>query len=207
MSNISWAFHLFLKWLLQTRMSFYGTDLKLRFWWYGICCWSYVFAGIVMIYTEPVYLPTWFPYRLFAYFLIFIQSPLSFLADYVYVNQDSYWHVVDRCFAVPCMILECTKFVIMLRRTVISTGVVDQTELIHQRSSIICFLYGVALSVAAYSFLMSQHAQATLQPDEFQKWHTIWHTYPIIASCVVLTDYFFFEGWKNCVRNKKNHIQ
>jgi hypothetical protein len=177
----------FLHWMLKTRMSFYGdTDLNLPFFFFGICCWNYVIAGLTMLYTEPEWMPQWFPFRKFAFFLIFIQSPLSFIADYICMTHDSYWHVMDRFIAVPGMVLEVTKFAIMTTMAIKSPK--------HQHP-ITCFVYGLALCMALYCFMKSQQAQTILDHDGFCFWHTAWHIYPLIGSFIILIEHY----------NKINH--
>ena len=68
------ALHCGAAWLFKTKMSFYGQELHLP-WWFGVGCITYSFSGVVML----LYVPSWlsksrFPYFSFAYFLIFLQG-------------------------------------------------------------------------------------------------------------------------------------
>ena len=143
-----------------------------------------------------------FPYRLFAWLLILVQSPLSFLADYVYMTQDSYWHVLDRCCALPLMALECSKVVMMFyecfgKTTSSSTTTTTSATTIHPR---LCLLYGVATCCAVMSFFQSTAAQAALDRRGFVFWHNTWHTYPLVVSGIVVYDFYALEGWKRSAR-------
>lgn len=63
-----------LSWLLRARMSFYEIPLDLP-WWFGFFCFSYSLAGAVMLWVEPTWVDkSSYPYRSFAYFLIFLQG-------------------------------------------------------------------------------------------------------------------------------------
>ena len=104
-----------LAWLLKTRMSFYQYDLQLR-WWFGLACWNYAIAGLVTLWVEPRQheLRMKFPYEKFAWLLICVQAPLSFAADYLHMEHDSYWHVLDRCWACPLTLLEASRVVVCI---------------------------------------------------------------------------------------------
>lgn len=181
-SLLDTANHPFLQWLFKTRMSFYNNaELQLQFFYFGLCCWNYCIAGIVMIWTKPKYIPPWFPYDTFAYVLIFIQSPLSYIADYLYMTHDSYWHIIDRIFAFPGMILECVKYIIMIYVSV---------KYPKQQNRYTCFVYGLNLCGALYCYSKSQQAQNNIDVHGFCFWHTAWHMYPIINSCVILLNYY-----------------
>jgi predicted membrane channel-forming protein YqfA (hemolysin III family) len=177
------------EWLAQTRTSFSEQDLQLP-WWFGLCCWSYAVAGIAMIWTQPSWTSqTRFPYQSFACILIFLQSPLSFLADYCYMTQDSYWHVADRLLACPAMMLEMTKFAI------VCCGKTD-TPLVTR------ITYGTALLVACVCFCLSQEAQGRLDRDAFVLWHNAWHLYPLIGSVIMLLDFYLLGGWRRSTRTR-----
>jgi hypothetical protein len=60
------------KWFLKSTTAFLGdADLNLP-WYFGVFCWNYVIAGIVMILTRPKGVR--FPFVFFACLLIFIQG-------------------------------------------------------------------------------------------------------------------------------------
>lgn len=147
-------------WLIKSRMAFHGVDLELPF-YFGLFCWAYSMAGICMFWTEP----NWsrhskFPFRSFALFLIFIQAPLSFLADYCNMSNDSYWHIADRIVATPAMLLEAFKILVMLY---------------HKVNPKVVLSYGIAIVFAVYCFHKSQEAQKALHRDGFVLYHNLWH--------------------------------
>lgn len=147
-------------WLFKSRMSFYGMDLDLPL-YFGVLCWSYALAGIFMFWTEPKWSHnSKFPFRSFALFLIFIQAPLSFAADYLNMSNDSYWHVADRLVATPALMLESSKVVAMIH---------------HKVKPHVLISYSLALLSAVYCFLKSQEAQAHVDRDGFVLYHNLWH--------------------------------
>jgi len=147
-------------WLLKTRMSFHQVDLELPL-YFGIFCWNYAFAGLCMFWTEPKWSrDSRFPFRSFALFLIFLQSPLSFGADYLNMSNDSFWHVADRLVATPALLLETSKIVAMVY---------------HKVKPCILLSYSLALAFAVYCFAKSQEAQDRLDRDGFVLWHNAWH--------------------------------
>ena len=228
----------FTEWLFTTRMSFYNHDLQLP-WWFGAACWNFAIAGLIMLWTTA---PQWmetsnsnsrsaskrnnhiaFPYRTMALMLIFVQSPLSFLADYRNMTHDSYWHVVDRCLALPLMGTEVVKFLLMCRHSFLhyydyhyrytnrsnsNDNHLCKSKQQHYESTIetmamhptLVVLYGVAIGLAVFSFVQSTAAQSNLDRDAFVFWHTAWHLYPLVASAIVLFDFYACHGWKRSTR-------
>jgi hypothetical protein len=64
-------------WLFKTKMSFFGQELNLP-WWFGVACLTYSLSGIFMLYYVPKWLgKSRFPYYSFAYFLIFLQGEFA----------------------------------------------------------------------------------------------------------------------------------
>lgn len=179
-------------WILKTRTNFYNVQHDqfepLTFIWFGLCCWNYIIAGVTMIYTKPSYIPIWFPYDTFALFLIYIQSPISYMADYVCITKDSYWHAIDRCIAIPGMILEMIKYIIMIRTSI---------QFPHLQHYVTCILYGLSLLFALYCFLQSQRAQERIDRNGFSFWHTMWHLYPCIASTIIWVDHWYQKEYPN----------
>ena len=114
-------------------------------------------------------------------FPFWLAGPLSWLADYCNMSNDSIVHVLDRITATPAMGLEVGKLVSMLyhgddgRLTVI--------------------LYLSAIFMALYSFGQSQLAQQTVNRDAFVLWHTLWHLYPIVASIIIAMDHHVFSSF------------
>jgi len=207
----------FMEWLLKTRMSFYGHDLALP-WWFGGGCWNFALGGLIMMWTtEPQWMAkTRFPWKTVACLLIFVQSPLSFLADYVYMEKDSYWHVVDRCLALPLMATEVYKYGLMCQHSLMpcvrwfcdhvkwnSQQIAKQTSTSSQQPAmhpLLIVLYGVAIVLAIAAFLQSTKAQSNLDRDAFVYWHTVWHLYPLVVSSIVLFDFYACHGWKQSTR-------
>lgn len=175
----------FTSWLLKTRSSFHQVELQLPL-YFGICCWNYAFAGLCMFWTEPKWSHcSRFPFRSFALFLILVQSPLSFGADYLHMSHDSYWHVADRLVATPALMLEGSKILAMIYHEI-------------RRKVLIC--YSLALLFAVYCFLQSQEAQQRVDRNAFVFYHNLWHMYPIIASIIILFDFYCLGGWKQSAR-------
>ena len=166
--DLAAAFVAFQKWLLTSRMSFHGFDLQLP-WWFGLGCWNYALAGPLLLLTKPEWSRNYrFPISLMAYNLIFIQAPLSFLADYLYMSEDSYWHVADRLFACPGVIFEMSKFFLMIQDCVGA----KQRKL---EKATFAFLYIASFTGALVAFGRSQDAQKRLDRDGFILWHHLWH--------------------------------
>jgi hypothetical protein len=88
------------------------------------------------------------------------EAPLSFLADYIYMDQDSLFHVLDRFVAVPLMTLELWKVACLWR----FASNISAT-----------FLYTLSTLSALYCFLQSQQAQSMQDVDGFIIWHNRWH--------------------------------
>lgn len=147
-------------WLLKTRMSFHEVELDLPL-YFGIFCWNFAFAGLCMFWTEPKWSKSSrFPFRSFALFLMLIQSPLSFAADYLNMSNDSYWHVADRLVATPALLLESSKIIAMVY---------------HEIRLGVLISYCLALVFAVYCFAQSQEAQQRLDRDAFVFFHNMWH--------------------------------
>lgn len=71
----------FLQWLFMTRMSFYGVDLDLP-WWFGLSSWHYAIYGVVMLLLEPKWAKeSRFPYRTIAVLMIVLQGEGSYRAS------------------------------------------------------------------------------------------------------------------------------
>jgi hypothetical protein len=167
----------------------------LLFFWFGLCCLNYVIAGVTMLYTKPNYMPLWFPYGTFALFLIYIQSPVSYIADYICITKDSYWHVVDRCIAIPGMMLEMLKYMIMIRTSI---------QYPHRQSYVTCILYGLALVSAFFCFIQSQKSQGRIDRNGFVFWHTMWHLYPCVASMIIWFDHVYLKHSQRL--QNENHV-
>lgn len=184
----------FAAWLLKSRMSFYNDADLILPWYFGLLCWNYAVAGGILLWLEP----QWarqpqvllggrrFPYRSVALLLILVQAPLSFQADYRNMTKDSYWHVADRCLAVPLVVVELLRVAVMA----------------YHRGKQPKLLLSMVLSLvfAGASFACSQKAQAILDHSGFIFWHNCWHLYPLLGSAIALYDFYFCGGWKQATR-------
>jgi len=141
----------------------------------------------------------YYPYRMVAWLILVIQSPLSFMADYVHMTNDSYWHVADRCFALPLMTMEVLKLVLMCRES--WRGYMENKTNPNAAMPLwLCMMYVAATAFAVFSFVQSTLAQDRLKRDEFVVWHNLWHAYPLVASSIVLFDFYACQGWKRSTR-------
>jgi len=151
--------------------------------WFGLGCWTYAFGGLVMM-TRPR--PKWtyrsrFCFETYALILIFIQSPLSFMADYMNMTNSSVWHIYDRFFA-------CTMFVLTFALIYCTHTCVPKVQ------PLILLMDILALIYASACFICSQSAQSRKDKDGFIFYHHLWHMYPIIKTCIYLIDLYIFEG-------------
>jgi len=153
----------------NTKTNFYmSNDLNLP-WWFGLLCFSYSFAGLVLILQQPTWAKfTVFPYYYFAYGLLIFQGPLCFMADYVNMTRDSIFHAIDRNCAVFLVGMEFWHIFTRALRT--------RTE--------IMVLIGATLTFALFSFMKSQESQRIRDAEGFTFWHSVWHTYPILCHCM-----------------------
>eukprot|EP00581_Thalassiosira_minuscula_P008702 CAMPEP_0183707620 /NCGR_PEP_ID=MMETSP0737-20130205/4152_1 /TAXON_ID=385413 /ORGANISM="Thalassiosira miniscula, Strain CCMP1093" /LENGTH=548 /DNA_ID=CAMNT_0025935339 /DNA_START=144 /DNA_END=1790 /DNA_ORIENTATION=- len=170
-------------------------------WHFGLLCWSFGLAGILMLALPPRwavcgggkvlntynetngnkggYKRHWFPLRLFALSLLICQSPCSFLADYVHMTNISPWHAIDRVIAVFMMSCELLKLLILSTYT----------------RPILYAAYLTSCAVAIYCFLQSQNAQETLDTEGFVFWHNCWHCYPLWSAVIYLVEWDWDRRW------------
>mmetsp|Transcript_19041 Transcript_19041/g.31594 ORF Transcript_19041/g.31594 Transcript_19041/m.31594 type:complete len:204 (-) Transcript_19041:1266-1877(-) len=163
----------FQQWFWKTEMAFIGVELNLP-WWFGLSSWHYAIYGMIMLLVEPKWSRTsFFPYRTYALWLIFLQSPLSFSADYLHMSENSIYHVLDRMLATPAAVVEVTRLIAYVSNGV-SYRIIAATIL--------------AQIAAMYCFTRSAMAQADMDRDAFVMWHYLWHVYPLVASVVMLVE-------------------
>ena len=215
-SSSSAAFSAFSSWLFKTQMSFYNHDLNLP-WWFGLCCWNYALGGMALLWMEPKWISTSnFPYRIIALSLIFIQAPLSFMADYLHMEHDSYWHAIDRCLAFPLLLSEVLRFLLQCQHTYKdciyrlyyshknsnrnSNATITNKSTANAMHPLLVLMWGWCLLFAVFSFGQSTKAQAILDRDGFVLWHTAWHLYPVLASINAAIDFYICQGWKRSAR-------
>mmetsp|Transcript_14568 Transcript_14568/g.19921 ORF Transcript_14568/g.19921 Transcript_14568/m.19921 type:complete len:266 (-) Transcript_14568:1102-1899(-) len=186
------------EWFFESRTNFYGMHDELVLpWWFGLCCLNYSIGGAFGLITRPKWARrSNFPFTAIAFFLVFFQGPLSFLADYMNMTNDSIWHTLDRCVAVPLFLCELIKIWLMIphtRRGVMTT-------------------YTSSTAIALLSFMMSQRSQKELNTDGFVFWHNMWHMYPIVCSIIMSVDKFVLDEYdpqaaasKYDQKNKSDH--
>lgn len=169
-------------------------------WYFGALCFSFALAGTAMLLFPSRWalrgggrLPGkgdekgggahhrrhWFPFRSFACALILLQSPCSFLADYVNMTNVSPWHTIDRFLACFMMSLEVVKIIAMRPYT----------------RPVVYLLYLTCCAGAVYCFLKSQEAQKTLSAEGFVFWHNGWHCYPLAATAVFFLEMHLNRRW------------
>lgn len=162
-------------WGIKTRTAFHEDERLILPWWFGALCLTFSVSGVGMLMIRPKWSSQGqFPYTFYALMLIFVQGPLSFLADYVHMTHESNIHAIDRFVAVFLMSLETARIVFMSNKVNNSTMVF----------SVLAYLF------ALVSFLMSQIAQTKTSTSGFIFWHALWHTYPILAFSTLLFDKF-----------------
>jgi hypothetical protein len=110
------------------------------------------------------------------------KAPLSFLADYVYMDQDSIFHVMDRMIAVPLMSLELWKVICLWRwcwtcgnknMNHEHTGSTLYYDDYHHTTVVVLYTFGTIMAIA--SFFLSQQSQSEQDLDGFILWHNRWH--------------------------------
>lgn len=176
----------FFLWFSKSTTSFYASGLvdhKLPL-HFGLFCWNYALAGMGMLLFRPQWAETpcyKYFYTAFALELILLQAPLSFLADYCYMEDDSVVHVLDRGLAMIGMLLELMKVCLLWR---------------HQRKGFFCHVYTLLCLWAIYNFGQSQHAQSIQDADGFIWYHNFWHTYPLLAFLWTGYDYYSYSWGK-----------
>lgn len=153
--NYNDAFERMLEWWLKKDTAFvfiegiHSEDDKLYIpWWFGLGCWTYSVAGICMMLSPR---PKWtyrsnFCFDLYASILIFVQSPLSFMADYMNMTNVSIWHMIDRFFASPMFVL--TSIMLLCTHTSVK-----------KVNTLMLSLDIIAFGFALCSFAASQSAQ------------------------------------------------
>lgn len=187
----------FKNWALLTKSPFYEHPHFQLPWYFGVMCFNYSLAGIFMIYIQkPKFMENkacssrFFPYYTYAYLLVFLQGPLSYLADYQNMDKSSLFHAVDRCLAIPLCTLEFVKITLILRYS--------------KQTKIVLWAYSTAFLTAIFSFILSQVAQTQKNVVGFIFWHCLWHIYPLIAVMIVSIEHMTSRR-KIVKTDKKDH--
>uniref|UniRef100_A0A6S9JQJ6 Uncharacterized protein n=1 Tax=Ditylum brightwellii TaxID=49249 RepID=A0A6S9JQJ6_9STRA len=174
------------EWLFLAKTNFHGMELNLP-WYFGLFCLNYSFGGIASLITKPKWARnSYFPYVTFSLFLLFLQGPLSFMADYMNMTNESVWHALDKASAVPLTILELSKIYVMRPYT---------------RPNV-WTSYVFSLTFSMSSFLMSQLSQKNLDRDGFVFWHNLWHLHPLAVTCIMFYDFFVLGEYDSSVALK-----
>ena len=128
------------------------------------------------------------------------------------MTHESYWHVMDRITAVPCMILEIIKYYYMVCNALRLYEKQYRKEDPQRTRTFLCFstvvstfFYGGFLLYAIYCYVQSQHAQEHLNRSDFCYWHTMWHCFPIFGSCTILIHSYMHDH--NDWYSQKNQTQ
>mmetsp|Transcript_8198 Transcript_8198/g.12409 ORF Transcript_8198/g.12409 Transcript_8198/m.12409 type:complete len:219 (+) Transcript_8198:82-738(+) len=159
---------------LKTTTNFHNADMQFNP-LFGALCWSFSLGGFVMVTVKPKWLQrSSFPYRLYAYVLMFVQGPLSFSADYINMANDSFVHVIDK-------LLATFMFVMYLWRL---------ASLFHNARPSNFILQLAAFCLALFSFMNSQDAQEAHDIEGFKFWHNMWHCFPLNLIVIELHDRF-----------------
>lgn len=113
------------------------------------------------------------------------------MADYMNMEKDSLFHVLDRIFALPLTFLELFKIIIMLPR-------------VHRTTAV---LYALSFAIAIYSHVQSSAAQTRQDVDALIFWHNMWHMYPIFATVVTMFDVYILGSYEAIEEESKVNKQ
>lgn len=176
-------------WFFETKTVFYEYENFYLPWYFGVLCLSFSMAGVfVMFILKPKWIEkSWFPFFKFGFLLTFFQGPLSFMADYMNMNKDSIFHVVDRCFAVPLTFMAFLRILVTLPHQRNVTAIVS-----------ICGFF-----TAIYSHQKSGTAQSNADLEGFIFWHCMWHMYPIVEIVITCFDLFVLGEYDALEDRKK----
>jgi len=122
----------------------------------------------------------YFPYYAYALLLVFAQGPLSFLADYISMSKDSYFHVIDRFSATVLIGVEFLKITLMVREHIYKGRPFCRSVSLHG--------YVFAFVCAIMFFMKSQESQNQQDLKGFIFWHNLWHTYPLVGSFLMMLE-------------------
>jgi len=111
------------------------------------------------------------------------------MADFKSMGKDSYFHVLDRIFAVPLTFMELCKICIMFKHTRFSFFII----------------YASAFAFAIFSFVTSCSNQSAKNMSGFIFWHNMWHMFPIFQSIISVFDIVIFPDQMIFMETKREH--
>ena len=91
------------------------------------------------------------------------------------MTDDSILHVLDRAMATPAAAMEACRIMAYLTNNV---------------SSLVILATVAVELTAVYCFVQSAKAQADVHRDNFVFWHFCWHCYPLVASLLVVSEFY-----------------
>lgn len=162
--------------------------------YFGALCLSFSLGGAVMLWWPPKWVLCGggrargrragyhrhpFPYRSFAFILMLVQGPCSFLADYIHMTNISIWHAIDRFLACILMVFELAKLIVMRPYT----------------RPLVYLAYLGCCGGAVFCFRESQASQETLDAQGFVFWHSGWHCYAVFATLVRTVEIYLNKNW------------
>jgi hypothetical protein len=169
-------------WLFKTKTQFHGVDLGQHMGpIFAFLCFSYSLGGLFMLVIKP----KWhrisnFPWVFHALVLTLVQGPLSFVADYKNMSNDSLWHAIDRFLALFNLVMTFWKVSMFYKYSRPSRFFTEITSLTF---AIVCFIF-------------SQDAQECQDKESFVFFHNLWHCYPFLCIITHTLDECFLEEYK-----------
>lgn len=168
-------------WLWKTKTEFHGDDLsELMGPVFAGLCFSYTLGGLSMLFMRPKwYRECSFPWIFNGVLLAAVQGPISFLADYVNMCNDSVWHVIDRFLALSNLGITFWKLSALYK---------------YARPS--RFYFEIAsITFAIVCFILSQDAQEARDKESFVFFHNLWHCYPFACILIHTVDEVILDGY------------
>jgi hypothetical protein len=170
------------KWLFKTKTQFYGVDLGQHMGpIFAFLCFSYSLGGLSMLLIKPKwYKISSFPWVFNGFVLTLVQGPLSYLADYKNMTNDSLWHAIDRFLALFNLGMTFWKISMFYKYSRPSRFFSEITSLTF---ALVCFIF-------------SQDAQECQDKESFVFFHNLWHCYPFLCIIMHTFDEYILEEYK-----------
>jgi hypothetical protein len=111
-----------------------------------------------------------------------LQACLSILADYVYICQDSFWHGIDRCFAI------FNLFTILGRASIV----------LH-------WSVGLLTIIPVSCYVCANRAKTRKDARAWHFWHGMWHVTGGPLACLVI--YIIHHGAESTPRSVEGWVQ